>query len=164
MLLGVRAGALLASQAFADGLGDGMMLWAPPKSGREQLIDTLRRSIVADMMVKPNLPPRTREDVAEQLERGHVVNVDGYLWSRKLWHDSLSQELRLPSTAEKRPWHIVDFKGLPATAIPSGAERHYKIVVAERFWEVFSSLVPRTPVLFDTALSLLNEFVDGHAA
>jgi pimeloyl-ACP methyl ester carboxylesterase len=164
LLLGIRAGAVLVSRTFAEGLGDGMMLWAPPKSIREHLLDVMRRAIMADMLNAPKTPPRTREEIVERLERGENVNVEGYLWSPGLWHDALSHQLALPAASESRPWRVVDFKGLPTTSILPGTESHREIVAAERFWEVLPVLRPQTPVLFDMPLTLLNRLVEGRAA
>jgi hypothetical protein len=155
----------LVSRAFAGGFGDAMMLLAAPATGREHLLDILRRSIMSGLLLADRgVPPRTREEIAEQLERRERVNVDGYPWSYALWHDALSHELSFPAEGEKRPWRVVDFKGLPATTMPPATTDHRTIIVAERFWEVLPVLTTHMPALFATTLSLVNELVERRAA
>lgn len=167
VLLGIRTGALLVARAFrGDGshppLGDAMTLWAAPKNGRDLLQDTLRRTLMADMIANPNQPRRTREEIAEALERGENVNVDGYPWSKRLWMDSLQHELVLPGKSEKRTWKVLDFKGLPSTRLEAGLEENQESVAAERFWENTPMLIPNSPTLFKTTLALLDELTKPH--
>lgn len=162
VLLGIRTGALLVARAFKGDasrppLGDAMTLWAAPRNGRDLLQDTLRRTLMADMIANPNQPRRTREEIAEALERGESVNVDGYLWSKRLWMDSLQHELVLPGKGEARPWRVLDFKGLPATTLEAGLADNQESVAAERFWENTPMLIPNSPTLFKTTLALLDE-------
>lgn len=53
ILQGTRAGALIASELFASGIGDGLLLWAPPASGHALLWDTLRRNLASQMVPPP---------------------------------------------------------------------------------------------------------------
>lgn len=164
VMMGLRTGALLASQCFARGIGDAMLLLSPPRSGTDLLQEILRRTLMADMLASPNAPRRTREEIAAALERGEIVNVDGYAWSRKLWESAPRHELMLPGREDHRPWFVVDFKGTPATPMPKGAEPRRSTIDAERFWESSPILIPRTTALFELVLARLAEAEGGSRA
>jgi hypothetical protein len=68
-LWGVRAGALLISESFQDGLGDAAMFCAPT-SGREMLHDVLRRKLVADALTERSGRRTSREELVQSLARG----------------------------------------------------------------------------------------------
>ena len=136
ILHGLRMGGLLAAELFAEGLGDGLLLWSPPASGREHLWELLRRNIFIEMVTRPGGKPKTREAYAADLEAGRRTNVDGYVWTRELWKDSEAWKLRLPSPEEPRPWRLLDG---PA-----------------RFWESGARLVPDTSALFEASEAWLD--------
>ena len=136
ILHGLRFGGLLAAELFAEGLGDGLLLWGPPGSAREHLWELLRRNVITEMVVRPSGKPKTREAYAEELEAGRRINVDGYVWTRELWNDADAWKLRLPSEVEPRPWRRVESP--------------------PRFWESGPRLVPDTAALFEASLAWLD--------
>lgn len=142
-LWGVRAGALLASECFAEGMGDALMLCAP-MSGRTMLSDILRRTLVAEMLSRPNAPRTTAEECQEKLKRGELVNVDGYWWSGRLWDDAERHPLVLPGEGESRPWRVMDLKGAPKTEMPAWAQDKRVMEMTDQFWELNAVLVPRS--------------------
>ena len=86
-LVGVRFGALVARDAFADGLGDALVEWGPPASARAALTEALRRKL-AEEMAAGSGGKRTRDDYLAALERGEIVDVDGYGWGLRLWESA----------------------------------------------------------------------------
>jgi hypothetical protein len=58
--------------------------------------------------------PKTASEYIQQLEQGGLVEVQGYRWSSRLWHDSFHCDLptdirngRMPHQTYKRPVKIV---------------------------------------------------------
>jgi hypothetical protein len=92
-LHGLELGALLAGKAFETGVGDALLLWAPPGSANQALRATLLRRISMDHAFKYGDERKPVSDYIEQLEGGHSLEVDGYQWSSKLWEDSFRFEL-----------------------------------------------------------------------
>jgi len=154
VLQGVRLGALLAAELFAAGVGDGLLLWAPPSSAEALLRDTLRHNLVAQRVAQPRAPFRTREQLIAALEAGEVVNVDGYSWTRALWQDARRHPLLVPAPGERRPWHALEVAGTSAQA---GLPAHGEAVVADTFWKSSSSLlVPHSEAFFRASLRWLD--------
>ena len=143
ILQGLRLGGLFAADLFAEGLGDGLLLWAPPGSAREHLWETLRRNVFTEMVVSPTARPKTREAYAAELEAGRRVNVEGYVWTRELWKESERWTLRLPAAGEPRPW------------------RRVETAAAGRFWESGPRLVPDTAALFEASEAWLAGWKGG---
>lgn len=157
---GVRAGCLPASRAFKERWADAMLLLAPPAGGRELLMDTLRRTLMADMMANPHAPRQSREQIAAAIEGGGRVNIDGYFWSPALWNDSSSHTLFVPPCAETRAWKILDFQGLARTKLPPECKDNGVLVAAERFWEHSGQLIPASTALFDAVAGWIDEAVE----
>jgi alpha/beta superfamily hydrolase len=162
ILHGTRAGALIAAELFASGVGDALLLWAPPLSGHALLWDTLRRNLATQMVTDPGSPRQTREQLVAAMEAGELVNVDGYFWSRHLWHDAQLHTLALPAETDPRPWHIVRINNLassPATPHLKGREEHVKAVP---FWDDSTLFYPSGDELFRTSLNWFESSVLAH--
>ena len=93
ILHGLELGAVLAGNVFETGLGDALLLWAPPSSANEALRTTLLRRIALNNMFKYGDERKPASDYLRQLESGAFLEVDGYRWSSRLWHDSFRYEL-----------------------------------------------------------------------
>lgn len=158
VIQGTRLGALIAAELFASGVGDGLLLWAPPPSAEAMLRDTLRHNLVAQRMARPNTAPRVREQLIAALEAGEPVNVDGYFWTLALWKDARLHSLLLPAASEARPWHALHVRGGAVDASdPSDALSH-EVVDADTFWNSSSPLlVPGCEGLFRASLRWLGE-------
>lgn len=154
---GVRAGCLPASRAFKERWADAMLLLAPPAGGRELLMDTLRRTLMADMMANPHAPRQSREQIAATIEGGGRVNIDGYFWSPALWNDSPNHALFVPPCDETRAWKILDFQGLARTRLPPECKENGVLLAAERFWEHSGQLIPASTALFDAVAGWIDE-------
>jgi pimeloyl-ACP methyl ester carboxylesterase len=98
LLHGLEAGGLLAANAFAQGLGHALLLWSPPASARDLLLERLRFKLFSDYTLSGGTQRRVREDYIRDLESGTTVEVYGYRWSPELWKQSAS--LLLPSLAD----------------------------------------------------------------
>jgi alpha/beta superfamily hydrolase len=142
ILHGARAGALIAAELFASGVGDALLLWAPPASGHALLWDTMRRNLAGQMMANPGAPRQTREQLVTALEAGEFINVDGYFWSGNLWADAQHHALVLPTETEQRPWHIVHVKNPARPAIKGNLKGREELVVTDPFWEIPSMFPP----------------------
>jgi hypothetical protein len=93
ILHGLEIGALLAGKAFETGIGDALLLWSPPATANQALRTTLIRWIGLAQLLKYSDGRKTASDCIRQLEQGSPVEVEGYLWPPKLWHDSFNCEL-----------------------------------------------------------------------
>ena len=103
---GLGMGALLADRLFREGVGDALILWLPPKSGKEMLYQQLQLKLANDFVLRPAVK-KTRDQYIADLEGGESVEVEGYIWTRRLW-DSAS-EFAIDGAAERgeidgRPW------------------------------------------------------------
>jgi hypothetical protein len=110
ILCGLRLGGLLASNAFSQGLGDILLLWSPPASGRAMLTEMLRRRVAADLTTPTAGPRKTREQYIADLEADLIVEVEGYCWTKRLWEQAADFVLRherageSPAAQTVRPW------------------------------------------------------------
>jgi pimeloyl-ACP methyl ester carboxylesterase len=138
---GLRGGALLAARAFAAGLGDRLMMWEPPRSARELMVEMLRRKLATDYAENTGTTKRkTRAEYVAELENGSGIEVEGHAWSGALWKSAESIPLAVPASGEPRPWLSVR-------------------VPRPHFW--LESKVLRAPLdeLFDSSIG----FLDGGA-
>jgi pimeloyl-ACP methyl ester carboxylesterase len=92
-IVGLRAGALVASQLFAK-RGDALLLWEPPASGKAHLLEILRRKLAADY-AEDGASRKTRDDYVREMASGTTVEVEGYPWTHALWESALRTELRV---------------------------------------------------------------------
>jgi pimeloyl-ACP methyl ester carboxylesterase len=113
ILHGLECGALLVAKAFAEGLGSAMLLWSPPPSARDLLLDGLRQKLFIDYTAGDGRR-RGREEYIRQLEAGSSVEVGGFRWSSALWKQAPDFALDLPeglSTVAGRPARLVRLDG-----------------------------------------------------
>jgi pimeloyl-ACP methyl ester carboxylesterase len=159
ILHGMRLGGVLASEIFASGLGDALLLWAPPLSVRDHLWEVLRSTLTTDMVHQPGSPRRTREDCIRTIEAGADINVGGYFWNLRLWNSSANRPLRLPDTPERAAWRLVDVRFKVRTTPTVDPHRHQ--VECGRFWEESLKVsADITPLVVD-ACSWLDNLVTG---
>lgn len=115
VLHGLGLGAVLAGRAFDEGVGEGLLLWSPPANANQALRATLMRWVGLEQIFKFGDDRRSASDYIRELEQGSPLEVDGYLWSVKLWHDSfhftlpaaLANEEVAAQAYKKRPVRIV---------------------------------------------------------
>ncbi len=164
-LHGHRLGGLLAARAFLeDGIGEALLMWSPPASGRKLLFDTLRRRLATDMALGGRDEPKTREEYVEDLLAGELVEVEGYPWSRRLWEDSESFDLELTGTEgthaagrdRPAPWRTV---ALPRSVGPLADP--YGVNFQPRGGSRPKPLNPDLTELFEENLEWLVAAVEG---
>ncbi|HUA19314.1 MAG TPA: alpha/beta hydrolase [Bryobacteraceae bacterium] len=93
ILHGLELGALLAGHAFVKGVGDGLLLWAAPRNANQLLRGALLRRVAVDHAFKYGDERKPASDYIRLLETGNLLEVDGYQWTSRLWHDSFGVEL-----------------------------------------------------------------------
>jgi alpha/beta superfamily hydrolase len=151
---GIRFGAILASELFMAGEGDGLLLWASPPAAQNHFMDVMRRNVLAEMVLSNGTRPRTREDYVADLEAGKPVNVEGYFWTRELWRDAAGHSLRTPSETEQRPWHRFE-----SASVPAGVNRdHLSQTSMASFWESQTRMLPECGPLFQASIRWLSSW------
>jgi len=95
LLHGLEIGAILAADTFTGGVADGLLLWSPPATANQALRSTLLRWTGLEQLLKPGAERVTAAHYIRQLEQGIAVEVEGYRWSPKLWHESF--EWKMPA-------------------------------------------------------------------
>jgi alpha/beta superfamily hydrolase len=156
VLHGVRIGALIAAELFKAGVGDAMLLWAPPPSAHAHLWEIMRRTLVSEMLRDPASPPPTREEQFRAIRNGASVNVDGYFWSRDFCEDADSHTLATPAPDEPRPWTIVDIHRSERSAAAGVAHGHREKVSGDAFWELSRRLEMRVDRVVGTSMEWLD--------
>ena len=155
-LMGLRLGALLAARAFADDLGDALLLWEPPPSGRDALMEVLRRRLASDFMEGVSGPPATREAYVAELEAGATVEVEGYPWTERLWRDAQDHALPMPAEDERRPWLWLGLTRNPKKQVPAAHADRARIPKPP-FWNHAPLAAPNVEALFARSVDFLEE-------
>lgn len=99
VLHGLELGAVLAGRLFAEGVGDALLLWSPPASANEVLRTALLRRMAVDHAFKYNKEQKPMSEYIRQLD-SEPLEVDGYHWSARHWHDSLNFKLPFDKRAQ----------------------------------------------------------------
>jgi Serine aminopeptidase, S33 len=114
LLHGLELGAVLAARAFHSGIADGLLLWSAPADANKALRSTLMRWVSLEQIFKLPDERRTASDYIRDLERGSPQEVEGYLWSTRLWQESFQLTLPIGLATEggaasqyRRPVRIV---------------------------------------------------------
>jgi glycosyltransferase involved in cell wall biosynthesis len=155
-LHGLRLGALLASRMFSRSLGDGLLLWDPPKDGRTMFADTLRRKLAADYAERTGGTRRTRERYIEELAAGGLVEVEGFYWTKGLWDSSDGFSLSVPNAEESRPWCAIHLDGRTKDRFVAPANCSSVRLPKPPFWLESRTLVPDLNELFQVSLAWLD--------
>jgi pimeloyl-ACP methyl ester carboxylesterase len=117
ILHGLEMGAVLASKAFAAGLGDALLLWSDPSDGTQVLRRPLSRHGFRNLFAR-----KSAADYIREIEAGGVLEVDGYLWRRRLWRESFTfRTLPGQPTDRGRPVKSVTLKGTAASLLQGSA-------------------------------------------
>lgn len=93
LLHGLELGAVLAACTFDAGVGDALMLWAPPAGANASLRSTLLRRISMDNAFKFGDERKPTSSYLSQLEEGGLLEVEGYRWTARLWRDSYRYQI-----------------------------------------------------------------------
>jgi hypothetical protein len=139
VLHGLELGAILASKTFLTEVGDALLMWATPANANAAFRTSLLRRIAVDHAFKPMDERKPMSDYIQRMESGQFLNVDAYLWSGRLWHDSLKFEApaEIPegdSLLEcKRPTRRVKLDGRAAPLV-KGSSVGYEAVNRDHNW------------------------------
>jgi Serine aminopeptidase, S33 len=96
LLHGLEVGALLAGSVFHENIGDGLLLWSPPRNANQALRRTLLRWVGIEQIFQSVDERKPTSDYFRELDEGGCLDVEGYPWSAELWRSSFAYEL--PST------------------------------------------------------------------
>jgi hypothetical protein len=119
LLHGLELGAILAGKGFAEGIGDGLLLWSPPVNANKALRSALLRWAGLEQLYESRENRKTaaayiRELEGGDLEDGGSIEVAGYCWSSGFWQSSFDFELpqamedeRIATNAYGRPVKVV---------------------------------------------------------
>jgi alpha-beta hydrolase superfamily lysophospholipase len=88
VLHGLELGAILAARGFDQGLGDGLLLWSPPKTANQALRSSLLRWAGLEQLFESAQNRKPASEYIRELESGRSIEVQGYTWSSNLWHSS----------------------------------------------------------------------------
>lgn len=153
VLHGLGLGALLAGRALERGVGDGLLMWAPPTSAREVLMAWLRHRLAGEFSLSRSAKRMTRQQCIDELEQGRHLDVEGYSWSPELWRESV--EFLPPKVPDRRgrPMRSVemdDRSGTMAFVNPVMAVRHVPM----------GDLSPRSGAFFQENLEWILRAMD----
>lgn len=84
ILHGLELGALLTNKAFRSGIGDSLLMWSVPRNASEVLRRALWRQVFMRFSERKSL-----SDYIRVLEANQPLEVDGYVWSGRLWREAL---------------------------------------------------------------------------
>jgi hypothetical protein len=93
MLHGLEIGAILAGRSFYEGTADSLLLWSPPANANQALRSSLLHWAGLGQLNEAPENRKTASEFIQQLEQGSPIEVQGYPWSSRLWHDSLQFDL-----------------------------------------------------------------------
>lgn len=137
LLHGLGMGALIAQQAFRAGYGTALALWLPPLSAREGLYQQLQLKLANDFVLRPPVR-KTRDQYVEKLEAGATIEVEGYLWTKRLWDEAAELVLNTEQSGPgSRPVAIIQLDALgvhlfggvgPNPCRQAGAGRQLRLV------------------------------------
>jgi pimeloyl-ACP methyl ester carboxylesterase len=157
-LHGLRLGALLGSHLLSQGRAAALLMWDPPQSGREMLMQALRARLAIDMVLDPGAPPATREQYVQALERGEFVDVEGFRWGKRLWESAAEFTLQIPREEGSAFW-VVHLDKRPATRVAVAGRSDVIPIPIPPFWQMGPNLDPDLKRLMERSLELLDDWV-----
>ena len=93
LLHGLTLGAIVAGRCFEQGIGDGLILWAPPAQANLVLQPGLKMWVTLQNLSARAAERKPLARYLEQLEEQGSLEVNGYVWSNRLWRDSFTFSL-----------------------------------------------------------------------
>ncbi|MBI5891270.1 MAG: alpha/beta hydrolase [Nitrosomonadales bacterium] len=114
---GLGMGALLGDRLFAQGVGDILLAWLPPKSAREMLYEQLKLKLSNNYSL-PSSEHKTRDQYIACLESGATLEVEGHNWTPGLWAEAAEFVFGISepttSTGCERPRCVAELDALTA--------------------------------------------------
>lgn len=123
LLHGLSLGALFAARLFDRGVGDALLLWAPPPHANALLRSVLVNWITLEKLSQRPEQRRPLSAYLAQLEAEGVLEVNGYRWSIDLWRESFGFTLpspQLDDSPHHRPVSIVPLGRNAAPLVKGG--------------------------------------------
>lgn len=160
-VVGLRLGALLASEVFQDGDGDALLMWDPPLSATSHLSEQLRRKLASDLVDRIPGRRKTRDSYLQDLCAGAELDVEGYPWTRQLWFDAAAHRLQVPLPSEPRPWLLVQLDEPSQLRLETGERVATIRVPRPPFWGQDPRLVADLSELFTRSLAFLKQALDS---
>jgi alpha/beta superfamily hydrolase len=157
VLHGLGMGGLLAQKVFTRGLGNALLLWSAPATGRAVLDQALILRLSMDMVFHKPEERKPAQEYIRMLKAGEVIDVDGYRWSGRLWQSAEAMQLEpvfaQPGSGtdpQRRPWQHLRLDPGKAPLVPSPSQ-----------WRAMNprAYVPRSPLNPD-----LTKFFDENLA
>lgn len=142
VLHGMELGAILAGRSFDEGIGEALLLWSPPTNANQVLRSALLRWSVLEQVYESPNNRKTASEYIRQLEDGSPIEVQGYLWSSRLWKES---------------FHFVTAQGVRNDDTPGGAKKPIRAV---RFGKN-TERITMPYLLFDEAKNLSSLYRDN---
>jgi hypothetical protein len=90
LLHGVELGAVLAGRCFSGGAGEALLLWSPPVNANQAMRAILRRWAGIEQLYESPENRKSASEYIRELEGGTSIEVHGYEWQSKLWHESFA--------------------------------------------------------------------------
>ena len=103
---------------------------------------------------------KTRDDYVKDLERGQLVEVEGYEWSNGLWRSAAAYTFAEPERLAGQ-WLAISLDARTPPPAPFGATAKIPRPV---FWLQSGDLVADLNELFSLTLSRLGSWSDGWSA
>ncbi len=170
-LWGLRAGALLATQAAAQlAQPCHFLFWQPALAGKQLLHQFLRLKAAANL--QQGDAKATMAEAREALEAGQTVDVAGYTLGPTLAQGLESATLELPPQSAGVTWLEISTREL-ATLLPASAARveswraaghrvHAEVVPGPAFWQ--TQEIEDAPQLLSATLAALQAHMETVAA
>lgn len=155
---GLGMGALLGDRLFAQGIGNAMLAWLPPKSAREMLYDQLKLKI-ANNFILPSNERKTRDQYIADMENGEIIEVEGHNWTRRFWAEAeefvFGENTPMdPSDTSRRIRHVGKLDALAAHTFGGVGPNPLRASGGGRTMRLVN---PDLSTCFDTAMGWLNE-------
>ena len=163
-LVGLRLGASIATAVAAERRDiQKLVLWDPVVDGADYMQSVLRMNLMFQMALHRKVV-ENREQLAERLERGETVNVEGYELSGALFSEVSA--LRLADILPRLAGHSLIVSIPPREAPPredlvalgtACANATVLSAAEEPFWREIKTFYQRADRLFDTTLEWLGD-------
>lgn len=164
-LLGLRLGGTLALLSHdRHPRTKGVVAWAPILKGQDYLYKVLRANLSYQLLLHKKVL-HDRKALIEIMNRGELVNVDGYEISRTLFQEASSIDLTGSDFRLQRPALIIQISsnGKPANGTRETVEGNgshcptSKWVSEVEFWQPLKKVYPPCEELFIMTLDWIDE-------
>lgn len=162
-LLGLRLGATIASLIAEDEADvEHLVLWAPIVDGARYMQELLRINLTTQMATYKEIR-QDREALVADMERGQVVNVDGYEMTFALYSQVSAVKLAAGPKRHQGPCLITQIErqpGRPSAELQQLAAAYARATVSfaqeEPFWKEILRFYNDAPNLFPATLEWLR--------